>query len=263
MAFGQRRLDRGLAFQQPVECIVKFALIDLAEAELSAEARCGGGRRRHPMRCSLPAFTEPGRPCVLLLGPLPSRLGTARVLTVCLACGIVIIAAVALGRLPYLILLVAIVTMGICVVGGQLGANGLSAPKYPARIRTTGIGWVLGIGRLDGIVGSGLGGFLLGQGWQPPHILLCACLTAAVAAICVVQLQLPAKRVAGEPIPRGMMRAPSALSPPGYLAALPITTAAWTTQCGPYAAATTVMPVTCSSTSWHMVVRPARARSLG
>jgi hypothetical protein len=164
MAFGRRRLDRGLAFQQPVECIVKFALIDLAEAELSAEARCGGGRRRHPMRCSLPAFTEPGRPCVLLLGPLPSRLGTARVLTVCLACGIVIIAAVALGRLPYLILLVAIVTMGICVVGGQLGANGLSAPKYPARIRTTGIGWVLGIGRLDGIVGSGLGGFLLGQG---------------------------------------------------------------------------------------------------
>jgi hypothetical protein len=241
MAFGQRRLDRGLAFQQPVECIVKFALIDLAEAELSAEARCGGGRRRHPMRCSLPAFTEPGRPCVLLLGPLPSRLGTARVLTVCLACGIVIIAAVALGRLPYLILLVAIVTMGICVVGGQLGANGLSAPALSALVSVASCS---------------------ARGWQPPHILLCACLTAAVAAICVVQLQLPAARVAGEPIPRGMMRAPSALSPPGYLAALPITTAAWTTQCGPYAAATTVMPVTCSSTSWHMVVRPARARSL-
>ena len=107
-----------------------------------------------------------------LLGPLPSRLGTARVLTVCLACGIVIIAAVALGRLPYLILLVAIVTMGICVVGGQLGANGLSAPKYPARIRTTGIGWVLGIGRLDGIVGSGLGGFYSSMGSHPPGLTL-------------------------------------------------------------------------------------------
>ena len=123
-------------------------------------------------------------------------------LTVCLACGIVIIAAVALGRLPYLILLAAIFIMGVSVVGGQLGANGLSAAKYPARIRTTGVGWALGIGRLGGIFGPGLGGSLLARGWQPPHILLCACLTAAVAAICVVLLQLPVARVAGEPVPR-------------------------------------------------------------
>lgn len=147
-------------------------------------------------------YSAGGGLSVLLLGPLASRLGTDRVLTVCLACGIVIIAAVALGRLPHMILLAAIFVMGICVVGGQLGANGLSAAKYPARIRTTGVGWALGIGRLGGIVGPGLGGFLLAQGWQPPHILLCACLTAAVAAICVVLLQLPAARVAGEPVLR-------------------------------------------------------------
>ena len=46
VTLGQRRLDRGLTLQQPVECIVKFVLIDLAEAELSAEARCGGGGRQ-------------------------------------------------------------------------------------------------------------------------------------------------------------------------------------------------------------------------
>jgi MFS transporter, AAHS family, 4-hydroxybenzoate transporter len=147
-------------------------------------------------------YSAGGGLSVLLLGPLSSRFGTDRVLTVCLACGIVIIAAVALGRLPYVILLAAIFIMGICVVGGQLGANGLSAAKYPARIRTTGVGWALGIGRLGGIFGPGLGGFLLGQGWQPPHILLCACLTAAIAAVCVVLLQLPVARVAGEAIPR-------------------------------------------------------------
>ena len=139
---------------------------------------------------------------VLLLGPLATRLGTDRVLTTCLAFGIVVIAAVALGNLPYLILLPTIFVMGICVVGGQLGANGLSAAKYPARMRTTGVGWALGIGRLGGIVGPGLGGFLLARGWQPPHILLCACLTAATAAVCVLLLQLPAARVAGEAVPR-------------------------------------------------------------
>jgi AAHS family 4-hydroxybenzoate transporter-like MFS transporter len=135
---------------------------------------------------------------VLALGPLVNRLGLERMLTACLALGIVVIAAVALGQLPYLALIAAIFVMGVCVVGGQLGANGLSAAKYPARIRTTGVGWALGIGRLGGIVGPGLGGFLLARGWQAPHILLCAYATAAVAALCVLLLQLPAAQVAGE-----------------------------------------------------------------
>jgi AAHS family 4-hydroxybenzoate transporter-like MFS transporter len=137
---------------------------------------------------------------VLLLGPLATALGLERVLTACLAGGIVVIAAVALGHLPYLLLSAAIFVMGVCVVGGQLGANGLSAAKYPARMRTTGVGWALGMGRLGGIFGPALGGFLLGQGWQAPHILLCACLTAAVAALCVILIQLPAAQVAGESI---------------------------------------------------------------
>jgi AAHS family 4-hydroxybenzoate transporter-like MFS transporter len=109
---------------------------------------------------------------------------------------------VALANLPYLVLLATIFIMGVCVVGGQLGANGLSAAKYPARMRTTGVGWALGIGRLGGIFGPGLGGFLLAQGWQAPHILLCACLTAAIAALCVVMMQLPAAQVEDDPIPR-------------------------------------------------------------
>ena len=46
MAFGQRGLDRGLALQQPVQCMVEFVLIDLTEAEQFAEARCGGGGRQ-------------------------------------------------------------------------------------------------------------------------------------------------------------------------------------------------------------------------
>ncbi len=139
---------------------------------------------------------------VLALGPLVTRFGLERVLTICLACGIVVVAAVALGQLPYLVLLAAIFVMGVCVVGGQLGANGLSAARYPARIRTTGVGWALGIGRLGGIFGPALGGFLLARGWQAPHILLCACITAAVAALCVVVMQLPAARVEGDPILR-------------------------------------------------------------
>ena len=38
MAFGQCGLDGGLAHQQPVQCSVKFVLIDAAEPEHIAEA---------------------------------------------------------------------------------------------------------------------------------------------------------------------------------------------------------------------------------
>ena len=220
-----------------------------------AAIRCG-------VRCQ--PLQRRWRPCVLLLGPLPSRLGTARVLTVCLACGIVIIAAVALGRLPYLILLVAIFTMGICVVGGQLGANGLSAAEISGPHPDD---WYR-LGARHWPAGRHC---RLWSRWLPARPGLAATAHPAVRLPdcrrrrdlrCAAATARGARGGRTDPAP-GMMRAPSALSPPGYLAALPITTAAWTTQCGPYAAATTVMPVTCSNRSWHTVVRPARARSPG
>ena len=40
---GQRRLDGGLALQQPVECGVKFVFIDIAETQHGSQARCGRG----------------------------------------------------------------------------------------------------------------------------------------------------------------------------------------------------------------------------
>ena len=47
MTFGQRGLDGGLTFQQPVQRGVELVLIDLAEAEHFAEAGgSGGGRQR-------------------------------------------------------------------------------------------------------------------------------------------------------------------------------------------------------------------------
>ena len=147
-------------------------------------------------------YSAGGVLAVFALGPLANRFGLEPVFSGCLALGIVVIAAVAIGHLPYLPLLALIFVMGVCVVGGQCGVNGLSAARYPARIRNTGVGWALGMGRLGGIFGPGLGGFLLASGWAPPHILLCACLTAAIAALCVLLMQLPAARMVSEPILR-------------------------------------------------------------
>ena len=42
---------------------------------------------------------------------------------------------------------------GFCVIGGQIGANATTAAFYPTQIRSTGVGWALGMGRLGSIFG--------------------------------------------------------------------------------------------------------------
>jgi AAHS family 4-hydroxybenzoate transporter-like MFS transporter len=130
----------------------------------------------------------------LMLGGLSLRFGASRVIAISLATGVVMIAAVGLLNLPYLLLLAAIFCMGSCTVGSQTAANGMTAALYPARVRTTGMGWALGIGRLGGISGPALGGLLLGLGWPPRQILLCACATALIATTSIVLLRLRVQR---------------------------------------------------------------------
>jgi MFS transporter, AAHS family, 4-hydroxybenzoate transporter len=130
----------------------------------------------------------------LLLGMLSLRFGASRVIAVSLAIGVLMIAAIGLLNMPYLLLLAAIFCMGSCTVGSQTAANGMVAALYPARVRTTGMGWALGIGRLGGISGPAIGGVLLGMGWPPRQILLCACVTALVATACTMLLRLRVRR---------------------------------------------------------------------
>ena len=49
-------------------------------------------------------------------------------------------------------------------------------------MRTSGLGWALGIGRLGGIAAPALGGYLLSLKMAPTQIFLSACLFAVIAA---------------------------------------------------------------------------------
>jgi MFS transporter, AAHS family, 4-hydroxybenzoate transporter len=80
------------------------------------------------------------------------------------------------------------------MIGSQLGANAMAAGLYPARIRSTGVGWALGIGRLGGIAGPAIGGALLAFGLPPKQIFLCACGPALIAAGATLLLTIKAAR---------------------------------------------------------------------
>lgn len=119
---------------------------------------------------------------VLYLGVLIDRLGPERTLALHYALGAVFIAAIALIALPYALLLLVSFLAGTTIIGSQTGANGTCGKLYPARMRTSGLGWALGIGRLGGIAAPMLGGYLLALGLPPTHIFLSACVFALIAA---------------------------------------------------------------------------------
>jgi MFS transporter, AAHS family, 4-hydroxybenzoate transporter len=120
---------------------------------------------------------------VLYLGLAIDRFGPERALAIHYAAGAVFIAMIALFALPNFVLCVVIFLAGMTIVGSQTGVNGACGKLYPARMRTSGIGWALGIGRLGGIVAPVLGGYLLAIGLPPTRMFLVAGLFALIAAV--------------------------------------------------------------------------------
>src|SRR6201991_2531418 len=140
------------------------------------------------------AFQFGGILSCLVLGPMIDRFGAPRVLAVSFASGVVFVLAVGLANLPAPFVMIPILGAGAAMIGSQLGANARAAGLYPARIRSTGVGWALGIGRLGGIAGPALGGALLAFGLPPKQIFLCACGPALIAALATIMLTVKAAR---------------------------------------------------------------------
>ena len=133
---------------------------------------------------------------VLYLGYLIDRVGPERSLAFHYAAGAVFIGLISLVVLPYTPLLVVTFLAGLTIIGSQTGLNGTCGKLYPARMRTTGLGWALGIGRLGGIAAPVLGGYLLSLGMKPTQIFLSACGVAIVAAAATALLAFRGSRTA-------------------------------------------------------------------
>jgi MFS transporter, AAHS family, 4-hydroxybenzoate transporter len=101
----------------------------------------------------------------------------------------------AIGQLGHSVALVtmAIFAAGFCIVGGQIAANALTAGFYPTSVRSTGVGWALGIGRIGSIIGPLVGGALLTAKWSTGSVFM----AAATAAFCAALAAFSLSRLAG------------------------------------------------------------------
>lgn len=86
------------------------------------------------------------------------------------------------------LLMALIFVAGFCLIGAQFGMNALAAAYYPTEIRSTGIGWALGIGRLGSIAGPIAGGAVIGLGANAQTVLLTAAVPTLVCLAGVLAL---------------------------------------------------------------------------
>jgi AAHS family 4-hydroxybenzoate transporter-like MFS transporter len=122
----------------------------------------------------------------LAQGPMTNRWGSYALLLSEFGACVLLSASLSLvaTSLP-LVIMVAFV-LGFTVTGIQVGLNSLAASFYPTSIRSTGVGWALGIGRIGSVTGPVLGGILLKIGWTPQQILLATAVPAFCAGLAIM-----------------------------------------------------------------------------
>jgi AAHS family 4-hydroxybenzoate transporter-like MFS transporter len=129
-----------------------------------------------------------------VVGPAMDRLGPYGSLATVYFAGVVFVTLLGLAfSAPSWVLLIAAFCAGFCISGGQMSVIALAAIFYPASIRSTGVGWALGIGRLGGIGGPLLIGVLLAYQLSVASLFYAAAVPMLLAGVLVMLLAVKYK----------------------------------------------------------------------
>lgn len=122
-----------------------------------------------------------------------SRVGFAGVLTTSFGIAAVSIALIGPSLASTALLFVVVFVAGWSVIGAQPGVNALAATFYPTYMRSTGIGWGLGVGRAGAIVGPYLGGVFLSRQWTAEQLFVAAATPAVVSCLAMFAFRWAAR----------------------------------------------------------------------
>jgi len=121
-------------------------------------------------------------------GWLFDRLSPFRVLAAAYFIAGIFVAGIGLAGASVGLIILTVFAAGFCIVGAQMGANAMAASYYPTAIRSTGVGWALGIGRIGSIIGPWLGGLILSFEWKTSSLFMTASIPALVAALAALTM---------------------------------------------------------------------------
>jgi len=78
---------------------------------------------------------------------------------------------------------------GATTTGTQINTNAYVSQYYPTGIRSAGVGWELGVGRIGGMLGPALGGFLLSSQLPIHYNFLAFAIPSIIAGIAILLVQ--------------------------------------------------------------------------
>jgi AAHS family 4-hydroxybenzoate transporter-like MFS transporter len=118
----------------------------------------------------------------LVAGWLIDRFGPYRVLVPGFILAGLLTAAVGLAGGGVEIVFMVVLACGFGVVGAQLAMTALAADLYPTAIRSTGVGWGLGIGRIGAVLSPIIGGYVLTANWSQAEMFGAAAIPVFICA---------------------------------------------------------------------------------
>lgn len=88
------------------------------------------------------------------------------------------------------LLLVLIFVVGLCQQGGFTGLYSAAAKAYPTEIRSTGIGWCIGLGRSGAVIGPAVAGYLIFFGFDMSANFIIFAVPMAIGGFIAYTLQI-------------------------------------------------------------------------
>ncbi len=119
----------------------------------------------------------------IFFGWLADRIGANIALALAYLTGAVGVLLIPLAGTSSVLVTAAVFTAGFGIVGGQGLTNAVSAIMYPTEIRSTGVGWALGVGRVGSILGPSIAAVLLQISIPANYVILLTVFPALIAAM--------------------------------------------------------------------------------
>ncbi len=122
-------------------------------------------------------------------GRLMERLGVAATLVPALVLGALVTATLSYAATSVATMSTALFLIGLFVGLGASGSIALAALIYPAAIRSSGVGWAMGMGRFGQVLAPLFAGAVLALGWSNADLFMVIGLAPLIAAAALLALR--------------------------------------------------------------------------
>lgn len=127
---------------------------------------------------------------ILMMGLIATRLRLSSVVSMFLVIAALLMVVFAGSPRVEGVLLSLMCLTGLAMHGGFTGLYALAAKLYPTEIRSTGVGWALGVGRFGAVIGPAVAGFMIASGVTMEMNFLVFALPVVLSGICVYWLKI-------------------------------------------------------------------------